>query len=262
MSWKSKTPTIILSISITLLACSLFYISFEINKTVNVIRPLIEKALDKNLDLGSLITEIRRVHETIPIVVNEISETRKQIPSILKTADDATRAINKATEEFKNTRPLIPKIISEIGSTRREIPLYLDRAEKIVADARTVGDDTSQGIFSGFIKGIVKTPFSLVGDLGESIIDIFGDEGKKLSTSDKKELEEASFRALKKDKLNTLEFWINKATGRRGDIKIIKKDIKKRCRILKMNVFEKDNKIIESVVTFCKGNNESWVIGK
>jgi archaellum component FlaC/surface antigen len=283
------------SFSITLLALSLFCLSgsivyfsiqlIDVNKGIPDILEDIEKTSEK---VETVVKEVEQVRKLIPFIVNEVMETRKQIPSIVKevsefrnkipdilekvekvnqqipTALNEIKAIRQQIppiiEEIEKTRQIIPLVLAEIKKTREVLPAMLSKAERIVTDAKRIGKTTTEGAVTGVITGIVKTPFEIVGGLGEAL---FGGQRKNnegVTEQDLELIKLATYQVLSSAQRGHTRNWSNPQSGNNGTVtlKEFAEADGRDCRILNYIVRIDKKERINKEVSFCLDEYAQW----
>jgi hypothetical protein len=106
--------------------------------------------------------------------------------------------------------------LHEIELSRAYIPKYLTRIEQTIVDAKTIGQEASSGIVSGFFKGVISLPFEVVAGL-KGMVDVNSRSAKHFKAEDITLMQRNLIVLLNDNKL-TSDTWINNTTGNGGTI--------------------------------------------
>ena len=185
----------------------------EILTQVQDTLPVIEQVVAESERYSSQIPQILRQLEQIE---QQVANVQAQLPQIYQIVDDVVLTTQATTAEIAKWRPHSQKYIDELEYARQDIPQYLTRVEHIVADAKTVGKETSSGLVSGFFKGVISLPFEVVSGL-TGIVDSKSKSAKYLTATDVTLIQEHAI-ALLESQAQTQTIWQNVETGNRGRI--------------------------------------------
>ena len=274
------------------LATALAYFAFEISRistqvpdiltsvdnTSANIEPIINEVGEIRLLIPDVLHEIEQTRKLVPPVLEEIEQTRQQIPpvlkqveairqdipAVLKSADKASDAVVAAANEIKATRPLVPKFLKQVEITREAIPLMLDRGDAMIDKARTAGKEASSGAVTGFFKGLITTPFVLVGDAGRALTGMTDEEMKEYTEKDFDLLETAALDLLNNGKRNDLKKISNPESGMSATLKLVSIETKEEdfvtieCRALQSETYKNGERKKTTNRTFCKEEGGGW----
>lgn len=203
-SYIKHITILALAASIAYFSYTLSQLTIEISKTREAIPQLVEQAstLEESIKLSQWLSVVDDVNKNIPSVVEQISKVNQQIPSILAQIDtlqnntvpsvlnevkivresvippviEQVRYTNESTvpqilAETKQIRTeTIPAVLTESNEIRILTPVVLTRVEKISADAEGIVSKATAGAVEGTVKGVISTPFNIIGDLGDRVI--------------------------------------------------------------------------------------------
>lgn len=116
-----------------------------------------------------ILKEVEATRKTIPPILEEVEKTRKEVPAVLKTVDNASGAVNNTAKEIEALRPMIPEVLAEMEATRNAIDPALDRVDQLISKAESAGQKASEGAISGVVTGVMKSPFSILGGISDSL---------------------------------------------------------------------------------------------
>lgn len=236
----------------------------EVAETRKLVPPILKEIEQTRLHIPPILKEVEQTREQIPSILNEVEAVRKELPAMLKSADKASNAVVVMSKEIKATRPLVPQVLKEVETTRESIPPMLDRADAMIDKARTAGQEASSGAVTGFFKGLITTPFKLVGDAGKSITGMSEEEMQDFTDKDFDLIELSALFLLNNGKQGDVKDISNPDSGFSGSIKLVSIDTREEdfstvnCRTLQMEA-NKDGERIKTVNrTFCKEDGSGW----
>jgi hypothetical protein len=236
----------------------------EVEQTRLLVPPILEEVEQTRLQIPPILDQVERTSQYIPPVLKEVEAVRKEMPAMLKSADKASNAVVTASNEIKATRPLIEDVVQEIETTREAIPPLLDRAEGMIDQARVAGQEASSGAVTGFFKGLITTPFKLVGDAGKSITGMSDEEFNKLTQQERDLIEVTALYLLNNGKRGE-----TKQIGEAGsgfsatlkllDIEIVEEDFtESECRTLQYEGYKDGERLKTANRTFCSEEGGGW----
>ena len=211
-----------------------------------------------------ILKEVEQTRQTIPPLLQEVEAVRKELPAVLESADKASDAVVAVSREVKATRPLIPQVLKEVETTRESIPPMLDRAEAMIDNARVAGHEASSGAVTGFFKGLITTPFKLVGDAGRSITGMSEEELRDFTDKDFELIEMTALDLLNNAKKGDSREITNPDSGFRATIRLVALDSRDEdfttvdCRTLQMDSYRNGDRIKTINRTFCKEEGSAW----
>jgi len=227
-------------------------ILMQINNTL----PLVEQALAQSEQYSQQLPKLWQHLDQIEL---QIESLQKDLPNVLKRVDAVVKTSSEAMNELAMWRPHSKQYLAAIENSRDDIPQYLTRIENIVIDAKTVGEEASSGLVSGFFKGVISLPFEVVSGL-TGIIDSTSRSAKYLTTKDITMMQEKVLLLLASEAKKQV-FWQNDESGNRGKIvkeaKFIRKD--QLChRIVFNNHFKGQQETLKKVM--CKDDKDLWQV--
>ncbi|UCB54987.1 MAG: hypothetical protein JSW45_00125 [Thiotrichales bacterium] len=236
----------------------------EVEQTRLLVPPILEEVEQTRQQIPPILEQVERTGQQIPPILKEVEAVRKEVPSILKSADKASDAVVTASKEIEATRPLIQDVVKEIETTRESIPPMLDRAEGMIDKAKEAGQEASSGAVTGFFKGLITTPFTLVGDATTSITGMSDEELQQLTQKDRDLIEVAALYLLNNGKEGDIKQVSNPDSGFTSTMKLLSIDIEEEdfteieCRILQYEGY-KDGSLLKTVNrSFCKEEGGGW----
>ncbi len=240
----------------------------EVEETRKIVPPILKEVEQTRLQIPPILKQVEQTRQQIPPILKEVEAVRKEVPAITKSTDNAAYAVVVMSKEIKATRPLVPEILKEVETTREAIPPLLDRAEAMIDKARKAGEEASSGAVSGFFKGLITAPFSLVGDAGKAITGMSDEEMKQFTNKDIDLYKQASLELLNNGKRGDTREVRNPDSGNSGTIRLVSIDSKEEdfttveCRTLQVETYKKDKRFKTSNTTFCKDEGGGWDVEK
>lgn len=236
----------------------------EVEETRKLVPPILKEVEQTRLQIPPILKEVEQTRKQIPPILKEVEAVRKEVPAITKSADNAAYAVVVVSKEIKATRPLVPEILKEVETTRESIPPLLDRAEAMVDKARKAGEEASSGAVSGFFKGLITAPFTLVGDAGKAVTGMSDEELKKFTDKDIELYKQASLDLLNNGKRGDTRKVKNPESNNSATLKLVSIETREEdfttseCRTLQVETYRKNKRIKTSNNTFCKEEGGGW----
>ena len=224
----------------------------------DMIAPVLAEWTETRKQIPLILEEAANIREQVPPILKEVEAARQHVPGIVDATNNAAGAVSKAAKEIEASRPLVPQILSEAEKIREFIPTQLDRADRMLAEARSAGREASEGAVTGVITGIFKAPFKIVGNIGKTL-GFTGAEMQGLTDEDLQILQEAS-RNLASAKVNESKEWDNPDTGTHGTVILLdvyQKD-RKECRKARFEIWKKGKSKIVKEAGFCQNPQGVW----
>jgi regulator of replication initiation timing len=181
----------------------------QIDATLPVIEQVITESEYYSRQLPDLLSQVNRIEQQIAVL-------QTSLPSILKRIDAVVNTTDNTLVEASLWRPHSTKYLHEIELSRAYIPKYLTRIEQTIVDAKTIGQEASSGIVSGFFKGVISLPFEVVAGL-KGMVDVNSRSAKHFTAEDITLMQRNLIVLLNDNKL-TSDTWINNTTGNGGTI--------------------------------------------
>lgn len=262
----------------------------SVNNTANQIEPVLNEINEIKEFIPPILDETGRIRELVPDILEEVAATRESIPPVLKEVAATRETIPLILDEVSATRKAVPPILDEVEKTRKELPAILktvdnatttlnntnkeieatrnainpalDRAEAMIADAKTIGKKTTEGAITGVVTGVVKTPFSLLG-FGPSSPEDDVTGLSAFSDKDKKIAENALAKLTLKPVGSTQE-WNNPETGLSGKITYVSdyESKGKDCVVLRNQAMKGGKQIVNKQFGMCRDENDAWKLDK
>ena len=236
----------------------------EVEQTRQLVPPILEEVEQIRLQIPPVLTEVKQTRQQIPPILKEVEAVRKEIPAVLKSADQAVDALAGVSKQVEATRPLIEQALDQVEITRESIPPMLDRADAMIDKARTAGKEASSGAVTGFFKGLITTPFALVGDAGKAITGMSAEELKQYSDKDFDLIEIAALDLLNNGERNDSRELNNPDSGFSGTVKLVSIDSREEdfttidCRTLQMEAYKDGARTKTVNKTFCREEGSGW----
>ncbi len=236
----------------------------EVEQTRKLVPSILEEVAQTREQIPPILKQVEQTRRQIPSILSEVKAVRKELPAVLASADKASLAVIDVAKEIEAARPLIPQVLHEVEITRESIPPMLDRADDMISKARVAGQEASSGAVSGFFKGLITTPFVLVGDAGKKISGMSDKEMKNHTDADFKLLEAAARDLLNTGKEGDTREVNNADSGYAAKIKLLLKYTKEgdlstyECRTLQIESFKNGNKVKSVKKSLCKNDDDKW----
>lgn len=207
----------------------------EIAELKQFLPQIIKQSENYQLLIPEILLRVDTVNQQVPIIIKEVSAIthsidpilkqsdawRSDLPSLLKLVRETNRTIAETNQQIANTLPKIPLILAESEALRNEVPIILTKAEVLVGQVEQVGQEASKGVVTGFVGGILSTPFSVLGKIGESTTKMLGlQSADSLSKQDQQSYNQAMARLMVEPLKGANQSWRNNDTGNKGTITI------------------------------------------
>ena len=238
----------------------------EVGEIRELVPPILAEVEQTRLHIPPILEEVAQTREQIPPILKEVEAVRNEMPAVLKSADKASDAVVAMSREIEATRPLVPEMLKEVETTRESIPPMLDRVDGMIEQARTAGQEASCGAVTGFFKGLITTPFKLVGDAGKTITGMSDEEIKLFTEKDLDLIEATVIGILNNGKRGDIEEMNNPGSGFSGSVKLVSIDNREEdfttidCRTLQMEAYKDGERIKTVNRTFCMEEGDGWDI--
>ncbi|MBT8130301.1 MAG: hypothetical protein KJP10_09925 [Gammaproteobacteria bacterium] len=236
----------------------------EVEETRKLVPPILAEIEQTRLSIPPILEEVAQTREQIPPILNEVEAVRKELPAVLESADKASNAVVVVSKEIQETRPLIPQVLKEVETTRESIPPMLDRADAMIDKARLAGQEASTGAVTGFFKGLVTAPFTLVGDAGRNIAGMSDEEMKQLAKKDFDLIETAALYLLNNGVMGEGKEISNPDSGFSATLKLVDEStteedfVTLQCRTVFYDGYINGERIKTLNRTFCKQEGGGW----
>jgi uncharacterized protein YoxC len=254
-----------LSFSLFALALSLAYVAYEIGKTSTQLPNILEQVGKTSEKLSPVMKEISEISQTIPPILDQVEATRNEIPAILSSVDKISGAANALSQEAGEVRLIMPEILTELQKTREAIPSMLEQADQVVGKVQKVAKDTGKDVGSGLVKGIVTSPFSIVGGMGKSVASHLGLKNTEALTGEDFELIRANMiTVLESEEKDSTISWENPEEKNRGTISLerqFKKD-GRTCKEIRVKIWTRKKKIHDVLLEMCPQEDGTWIENK
>ncbi len=181
----------------------------QVEATLPVVQQVVLESENYSRQLPALLAQLSSIEQ-------QVSSLQADMPEVLKRVDAIVNTTNNTMAEVARWRPHSSQYLEEIKLSREYIPQYIARIENTVADAKTVGSETSSGLVSGFFKGVISLPFDVVAGLA-GIVDVDSQSAKNLTAKDIA-LMQNKVVGLLSDSNQSKSVWQNVDSGNRGSI--------------------------------------------
>lgn len=251
-----------LSFSLFMLALSIAYVAYEIGKTRTQLPHLLDQVGTTSEKLSPIVNEIAEIRQTIPSLLDQVEASRNEIPAILSSIDNVSEAADAIAKEVGEVRVLMPEILAELQKTREAIPGMLEQADQVAGKAQQVAKDTGKGVASGVVKGIVASPFHIVGDVSKSVASRLGLKDTKGLTGEDFELIRANMLAvLESEEIDSTITWENPEEKNRGTVTLIRPFERdgRICKEIRVKIWVRRKKIHDVLLEMCPQEDGTWI---
>ncbi|GDY24801.1 hypothetical protein [Agarivorans sp. Toyoura001] len=174
-----------------------------------------------NQQLPIIIDEVTTISQAIEPILAESDAWRGELPAVLKRVDDTNTTVRGTNQQIAKVVPQVPLILAESEALRVEIPEMIASADELVGKAEEAGKEASRGLVSGFVGGILTSPFNLIGKIGENTTERLGfKNADSLTETDREQYAKAMKKLMKAPKQDAKEQWSNRRSGNSGLITI------------------------------------------
>ncbi len=235
----------------------------EVGEIRQLIPDILKEVEETRKQIPPILEQVEQTREQIPPILKEVEAIRKELPAVLKSADKASDAVVVISKQVEETRPLIPKVLKEVETTRESIPPLMDRADQMIDKARVAGQEAGAGAVTGLFKGIITTPFALVGDAGKSIMGSVEADLTKYTEKDIALLEAALLDLLNNGKRGDARQWNNPESKSHGTLKLTRiypddEHENRECRTVQSKSFDTEGALRDVSRSFCKNEEGKW----
>lgn len=279
------------SLSILVLAASIFFFGYAILRSVEQVSVSLEKASEISESIQPVVAlapdileeseqwrvlardalaETEAVRILIPSVLDESEAIRKTLPPVLQQAEAWRLESGKVRTEIALVRAMVPQVIAELDAyralvpsvlaesqnIRRAIPPTLDRVEKIVLDANEIASKAGESAFTGVITGILKAPINLLGGAAQ----LFVPADVKLSDEDRARLESRLQTFLATAEIGDSQEFVTSDGAITGRFEVVSDSFAKGelCRTVVLKSFRKGNLLKQQDLKICRDENDRW----
>ena len=251
---------IYLAILVTEVADLIPGIMKSVDEVTVLIDPIINEVEQIRILVQPVIDETTSIRKTVLPVLKEIKQTRQLIPDILQETARVRTQVTEVNNTLIKTLEILPSVLEEMEQTRIEIPELLTRAERLVVSANEAGEDASEGAVTGFFSGILKAPFSIISNLGESIFDEMGMEEDAFTDEDRMMIGKLSHETLEAGMVGESREWEDSDTGHTMKVSLMHEIMQddKPCRSLHIEASGDNDTYIEKEIMLCKKGDSEW----
>ncbi|WP_114326805.1 hypothetical protein [Candidatus Colwellia aromaticivorans] len=182
-------------------------------RQVDTTLPIVEQGLAQSEQYSKQLPQLW-IH--LEEIERQIQLLQHSLPSVLQRVDAVIKTTNATTAEVSLWRAHSTQYLTEIKHSRQDIPQYLTRAEVMIIEAKTIGQEASSGLVSGFIQGVISLPLDVVSGL-TGIVDAQSLSAKNLTAKDVTIMQEQVLLLLANNNKKQV-FWHNNDSGNRGKI--------------------------------------------
>jgi surface antigen len=254
--------TTFLSFSLFCLALSIAYVAYEIGKTRTQTPDLLAQVENTSEKIAPVIHEIANIRQTIPPILEQVEASRKEIPAILSSIDNVSEAAGAIAKEVGEVRVIMPDILAELQKTRQAIPGMLEQAGQVADKAQNVAKDAGKKAGSGVVKGIVASPFYILGDVSKSVASHLGIKNTKELTDEDFELIRANVLAVLEDEeIGSTITWENPEEKNRGTATLNRQFERdgQTCKEIRVKIWARKKKIHDVLLEMCRQEDGSWI---
>jgi hypothetical protein len=251
-----------LSFSLFCLALSIAYVAYEIGKTRTQAPHLLVQVEQTSEKIAPVVKEIATIRQTIPPILDQVEASRKEIPAILSSVDDISETAGAIAKEVGKVRVLVPDILAELQKTREALPGLLEQADRVADKAQKTAKDAGKRAGSGIVKGIVTSPFIIVGDLGKSVASHLGLKDTKGLTGEDFELIRAHVLvALENEDIGSTTTWENPEEKNRGAATLNRRFERdgRICKEIRVKLWARKKKIHDVLLEMCPQDDGTWI---
>ncbi|WP_220720609.1 hypothetical protein [Agarivorans litoreus] len=174
-----------------------------------------------NTQLPLIIDEVAAISQAIKPVLLQSEAWRGELPAILKRVDDTNTTVRATNEEIAKVVPQVPLILAESEALRVEIPEMIASADELVSKAEEAGKEASRGLVTGFVGGVLSSPFNVIGSMSDSTTERLGFEPlASFSVEDREQYQQAMMKLMEQPKQGAKQQWHSRSSGNRGVITI------------------------------------------
>ncbi|WP_221076353.1 hypothetical protein [Agarivorans aestuarii] len=186
-----------------------------------LIPEVLSRVDDINAQLPLIMDEVAAISQAIEPVLEQTEAWREELPAILKRVDETNTTVRGTNKEIAKVVPQVPLILAESEALRIEIPEMIASADDLVSKAEDAGKEASKGLVTGFVGGILSSPFNLIGKIGDNTTERLGLKSTdSITDEDRDEYEKAMKKLMKRPKQGAKEQWSNRKSGNSGVITI------------------------------------------
>jgi hypothetical protein len=234
----------------------------EVGKVREQIPFILEEVRQVRALIPSILDEVARVREQIPPTLSEVKHVRQMVPPILKEVKGLQQQVPAVLEEARSTRTLASRAINEVVTTREALPPLLDQAERIVDNMYEIGQNTGEGAVTGIFRGILKTPFNIVGNIGRSIFSLGSKDVQGLTPMDETLIVQRINELALKNQLGKTLGWANPRSGNEGAVTLNKRTSinEQECLVLDFVIRLEQSESASEDVTLCLNADSEWEV--
>ncbi len=226
----------------------------EVAEVRHTIPSILAESKSIRQDIPQVLTRVDNTLTQAPNLLAEVENVRLALPAVSKSLDKAAQSINQASVEVAKLTPQIPGILKELEQVRLAAPQILVQANQLVVNAKDIGAEAGQGAVEGIIGGILRSPFSLVSGLGDSLSSRLGiKQGTGLTEDDLELVSKATELLVTSGKIGDSQSWKNKDNGNSGLVSLKNRYKKsgKLCYDFEQTARSKKSRKIKSDFTYC-----------
>ena len=255
---RQQIPSILASVEQT--SSEIEPVVKEVAGIRDLIPPILKEVEETRKLVSPILEEVRLTREQIPSILQESGKIREQIPPILQESGKIREQIPSILKESGKIRKQIPPILKEVEKTREAIPPMMNRADKMIASARTAGQEASKGAVTGVFTGILTAPFAIVGNVGKKAIGLTDEEVKDYGDKDLELLKQAGQEALMSGKIGVSKSWKNPESGYSGKMTLVSIDSsgERECRVIRLQAWKKGDLKKDRKIKLCLNDSQQW----
>ncbi len=211
--------------------------------------------------LPQVLAESEKIREQVPAILDEVAATRALVPDVLARVDGVRADLPQVLAEVEAVRTeVVPPLLAESAAVREQVPVTLTRLEALVARADSIAKNAGEEAVSGFFTGIVKTPITLLSDMGSKLIpDTTG-----ASEADRKQVIALISEMASQGQVGVTRSFSNSKTDFSADVTIGEQvqHGEQSCYAVKVLSQRKREKTVTTNVDICQQSDGSWKFAK
>jgi hypothetical protein len=194
--------------------------------------------------------------------LDQVEASRKEIPTILSSINNVSEAASAIAQETGEVRAIMPDILAELQKTREALPGILEQAEQVADKAQQTAKDVGKRAGSGVVKGIIGSPFYILGDVSKSVASHLGLKNTKGLTREDFELIRANvLTVLESDDIDSTITWENPDEKNRGTVTLVRQFERdgRICKEIRVKLWARKKKIHDVLLEMCPQDDGTWI---
>ncbi len=275
----------VLAAALALLAASIAYFAYVVKKIDRNLPTIAERTQTASESVSLAAQQVKEIIPHIPFILAETGKIRASVAEVLKESAEVrneSAALRLRVEKMQavlpdiltesaSIRAMLPGVIDEVAdmrttlkqttaeikAVRESLPTTLVAVETLIDKADATGKRASEGAISGLLTGIVKAPYSVVRDLGETFK---WEKNASISQKDLTMIISSANRVLSLDKVGERSPFTNDDQSLAGFVELVKMNALGRdeCKRIRISI----NGIDDVSKTACQNKEGSWIVEK